>query len=50
MTYILHRNINQPKSGRRLLECRRNQDVLHDPERRDREDRRTLADRRNSIN
>ena len=49
MAYIPHRKINQPDSGRRLLECRRNQDVLHDPDRRYGEERRFLADRRKSI-
>ena len=49
MAYIPHRKINQPNSGRRLLECSRNQGVLHDPDRRYGEERRSLADRRKSI-
>jgi hypothetical protein len=49
MTYILHRKISQPSSGRRLLELRRTHDELHESDRRDGEERRTLADRRRSI-
>jgi hypothetical protein len=48
MTYILHRNIHQPKSGRRILEFRRSHKELHVPDRRE-EERRILGERRESL-
>lgn len=46
MVYILHRKLNQPRSGRRLLQLRRSHERLHDPDRRGGEERRVLVDRR----
>ncbi len=48
MTYILHRKFDQPKGGRRVVELRRIQEELHNPDRRE-EERRILGERRKSL-
>ncbi len=47
--YIQHRKLNQPKSGRRIQTGRRLQDAIHDPNRRAGQERRSIADRRQSM-
>lgn len=44
--YILHRKLNQPKSGRRLLPSRRVFLSQYDPDRREGSERRVISDRR----
>ena len=46
--YILHRKLNQPRSGRRVLTTRRTHASFYDPNRRGGEERRRVADRRKS--
>ncbi|MEO1925568.1 MAG: hypothetical protein ABGY08_06220 [Gammaproteobacteria bacterium] len=50
MSYIVCRDLNQPSTGRRLLDCRRLNDEHHAYERRLHSERRSRLDRRrNSI-
>lgn len=46
VSQIVHRNIHQPKSGRRRNDGRRCHDVSFHPERRSGQDRRAVPDRR----
>ncbi len=46
MAYIVHRDLEQPSTGRRILEYRRAHDEYHDPERRVHAERRLRSDRR----
>ena len=43
---VLQKTKEELLNGRRLLECRRTHDELHDPERRARKERRVVAERR----